>query len=102
MAIKFVRKAAAPLLLLLALPVPVHAIECDGRYQIVQGQPVSTPYCEDNYLAWVARQNGMRVSGRAIRNNPRLKDEVCHFVSSDHRVTDICIGHVPDGPGFPF
>jgi hypothetical protein len=81
---------------------PAYAIKCDGRFQIVQGQPVSTPYCEDNYLAYVARTSGIRVSGAAIRQNPRLKDEVCHVVGSDPRVADICIGHVPDGPGFPF
>lgn len=66
------------------------AIECNGRYQIVQGSELSTPYCEDNYLASVARQYGSTVSARAIRNNPNLKAETCRFMGHDTRVSDIC------------
>jgi len=77
---------------------PAAAIECDGRYQIVQGQRLSTPYCEDGYLAKVARQYGSRVSAGGIRNNPNLKAETCRFMGHDTRVSDICAPY-RGGPG---
>ena len=45
-------------------------IRCDGNYQIVNGQPHATPFCQDENLARVARSYGMRVSGSAMRNSP--------------------------------
>jgi len=68
-------------------------IRCDGRFQIIKGQPHATPYCEDEYLAAVARGYGVRVSGRAVRNDPSVKANVCRFVGSDPRLQDICIGY---------
>lgn len=72
-------------------------IACEGPYQIIQGQLHATPYCEDNYLAAVAREYGMRVSNAAIRNNPHEKQRACLFVGDDIRVQDICAGYRPDG-----
>ena len=66
------------------------AIDCDEDYQIVQGRPVSTPYCRDNYLAPVARTYGYKVSDRTIRNNPSRKAEICRFIGSDIRVRTAC------------
>lgn len=66
------------------------AIECRGPYQIVGGQSISTPYCQDNYLATVAREYGTRVSNSEIRNNPNKKAEVCRFMGHDNRVSHIC------------
>ncbi|RUP07893.1 hypothetical protein [Hyphomicrobium sp.] len=66
------------------------AIECDEDYQIVQGRPVSTPYCRDNYLAAVARTYGYKVSDSTIRNNPSRKEEICRFIGSDIRVHTAC------------
>lgn len=70
------------------------AIRCDGRFQIVQGNPLSTPYCEDAFLAAVARQYGMRVSAAAIRSSETVKGQACRLVGRDPRVSDICIGHL--------
>ncbi|MBS0238159.1 MAG: hypothetical protein JSR89_07035 [Proteobacteria bacterium] len=66
------------------------AIDCDEDYQIVQGRPVSTPYCRDNYLAAVARTYGYKVSDSTIRNNPSRKAEICRFIGSDIRVYTAC------------
>lgn len=74
-------------------------IVCDGRYQIVQGNPISTPYCEDNYLAVIAQRAGSRVTGRQIRQNPLTKQKVCHLVGFDPAVRDICFGFTQDGNG---
>lgn len=76
----------------LVLPNPAEAkIRCKGQYQIIKGVgQLSTPYCEDNYLATVAAQYGSRVSAKAIRNNPNKKQEVCQFIGHDTRVSSIC------------
>ena len=66
------------------------AIQCKGRYQVVSGNMLSTPFCEDNYLARIARSYGVRVSNRQIRFNPNKKEEVCRLVRHDNRVSGIC------------
>ena len=67
-------------------------IYCEGPYQIIDGASLATPYCEDNYLARVARSYGMRVSNRAVRWNPTAKSEACRLTGHDNRVSDICTG----------
>jgi len=67
-------------------------IRCVNQWQIVNGQKISTPYCEDAYLARVAQQSGMRVSAAAIRQNPLTKEKACALVGSDIRVQSICAG----------
>ncbi len=66
------------------------AIECRENFQIVQGQPISTPYCRDGYLAEVARQYGFKVSAATVRNNPSRKEEICRFIGHDIRVQTAC------------
>lgn len=78
-------------------------IKCEGRFQIVKGNgKISTPYCEDNYLAAISRSYGRKVSNRAIRQNPNLKAEVCQQIGHDSRLTDICSGHRPGNKRWPF
>lgn len=73
-------------------------IKCNGPFQIVRGAgEIATPYCEDEYLASVARGYGMRVSARAIRSNPSRKEEVCRTIGHDSRVYDICLNYRDDG-----
>jgi hypothetical protein len=69
---------------------PAAAIVCDGPYQVINGSPHATPYCQDNYLAQVARSYGMRTSESAVRNNPGIKDDLCRVIGYDNRVSDIC------------
>lgn len=77
--------------------LPAHAkIRCDGPYQIVGGSSLPTPYCEDNYLAAVARGYGIGVSGAAIRHNYNTKQHVCHQIGHDIRVANICSGMRPE------
>jgi hypothetical protein len=71
------------------------AIECQEDYQIVQGQPISTPYCRDGYLAKVAREYGFKTSPAAIRNNPSRKEEICRFIGTDIRVQTACSEVMP-------
>ncbi len=89
----FVAAAALPVLDASA------AIRCDGPFQIINGNKHVTPWCQDNYLAAVAREYGMRVSASAIRNNPSTKERACRFVGADIRVKDTCHGYRPDRGG---
>ena len=65
-------------------------IVCRDGFQVSGGQEISTPYCNDNYVAEVARKYGVRVSNEEIRNNPNRKEEVCRFIGYDTRVRDYC------------
>lgn len=83
--------------LALIAATPAHAIDCDGNFQVQpDGRLVATPYCEDTYLARVAREHGMRVSGAAIRGNPSVKAKACRFVGDDNRVRDTCSQYRPE------
>lgn len=67
------------------------AIRCDRGFQITKSGEISTPYCQDNYLAQVAREYGMQASAARVRNNPNYKREVCRFVGRDIRVQQNCL-----------
>ncbi len=86
---------------LLAAAAAEARILCDGNYQVINGQPHATPYCQDENLAQVARSYGMRVSGSAMRNSPSEKQRVCQFIGSDIRVREACHGYGQDGRGGP-
>jgi len=76
-------------------------IKCNGAYQVVRGAgEIATPYCEDQYLARVARRYGVRVSGSQIRRNPNRKEEVCRMIGHDSRVYDICLKYQRDTCGY--
>jgi hypothetical protein len=66
-------------------------IKCNDEYQVIRGHgEIATPYCEDEYLARVARRYGIRVSGSAIRHSPSRKEEVCRAIGHDPRIFQIC------------
>ena len=73
-------------------------IRCDGAFQIIRGEGLhASPYCEDQYLARVARGYGIRVSGRQIRRSPSKKEEVCKAIGHDSRVYSSCLQFRNDG-----
>jgi hypothetical protein len=73
-------------------------IVCREGFQVVGGREISTPYCNDNYLAEVARARGIAVSDEAVRNSPSLKDEVCRQIGRDIRIQHYCdTDSGPDG-----
>jgi hypothetical protein len=65
-------------------------IVCHEGYQVVEGQEISTPYCNDNYVAAVARDRGAKVSDAQVRNNPAKKDEICRWIGGDTRLAGYC------------
>jgi hypothetical protein len=75
-----------------AFVAPAEArIVCVNGNQIVGGQPIVTPYCQDALVAEVAQEHGMKVSAAAVRSNPNLKRNVCQFVGRDIRIYQACI-----------
>ncbi|MGB3719070.1 MAG: hypothetical protein DIU63_11385 [Proteobacteria bacterium] len=73
-------------------------IVCRGAFQIVNGQPIATPYCEDSNLAQVAREYGIAVTARQVRQSPSVKARVCRLIGHDNRVQSACIQYRPDTP----
>jgi hypothetical protein len=97
-------KIRSPLASLLSLtaaavvgPAGANAIECQEDFQIVNGQPISTPYCRDAYLAQVAREHGFNTSAEVMRNNPARKEEICRYIGSDIRAQPACADVLPEG-----
>jgi hypothetical protein len=72
-------------------------IVCEGNFQIVNGLPVSTPYCREATLARVARGYGWRVSDDAIRYSESTKAQVCRAIGNDNRVQEVCSPYRFDG-----
>jgi hypothetical protein len=84
--------AAAAVPFLALAPAPAEArIKCVNGFQIVNGSPISTPYCQDNLVAQVAREHGMKVSDAKVRENPNYKRHVCQLVGRDIRIYQACI-----------
>jgi hypothetical protein len=82
--------SAAAAMVLLSSAVAEAKIECRDGFQIVNGQEISTPYCNDGLVAKVAREHGMKISEEAVRSNPEAKNEVCRWVGSDIRIQNYC------------
>jgi len=84
---------------LIAAPQPAEAkIRCQGPFQMIRGVGLhASPYCEDNYLARIARSYGWKVGNRSVRNNPELKARICRQIGHDSRLIEICSGHWVDG-----
>jgi hypothetical protein len=76
--------------LVVVFGTPAHAIKCVRGLQSVNGQLISTPFCQDTYLAEVAREYGLKASAAEIRNNPNFKKEICRTVFTDIRVQTTC------------
>lgn len=76
------------------------AVYCAGNFQITQHGPITTPYCQDNNLAQVAREYGMRVTNEAVRYNVGIKKQVCRLVGYDIRVKNTCSNYLPDSGRF--
>lgn len=98
MVCKILSALVAAMILLSGLSTSSQArIRCNGAFQVVRGAgEIATPYCEDQYLATVARKYGVRVSGSQIRRSPNRKEEVCQMIGHDSRVYDICLKYRRD------
>lgn len=75
---------------------------CRNGSQLVQGSWISTPYCEDAYVAEVARQYGFQATAAAVRSNPMFKQRLCRFIGQDIRIKESCDQVLPNGRGGVF
>jgi hypothetical protein len=83
---------AASLLAAIAAVAPATAaIKCQNGSQLVQGNWLATPYCQDQQLAEVATERGYTASAQKIRNNPNYKKELCRSLFTDIRVQMTCL-----------
>lgn len=92
------RRHLIAVLLAAAVSTPAHAaIKCRNGAQLVGGDYISTPYCQDKLLAEVAREYGFNVSFDQIRNNPNTKRNICVYLLRDIRVQENCLTANPTG-----
>jgi hypothetical protein len=75
-------------------------IECRGNFQITKHGPISTPYCEEENIARVARSYGFKVTGTEVRKDPLKKVRLCQIIGGDTRLKGSCAGYAPDLYGF--
>lgn len=80
----------ATLAVAVAVPEAEARITCRDGFQLSGGNWISTPYCNDEHLAEVARRHGVKVSGREIRNDLGKKNEVCRFLAGHPTARDYC------------
>jgi hypothetical protein len=97
MTMRLVRALSLPAALAAAVlaahpaPVAAYGIKCDKGNQLVQGNLIASPYCEDEYLAVVAREYGFAATGKRLRNDPIFKKQICQYVFNDIRVQVTCL-----------
>jgi hypothetical protein len=87
-------------------PQPAAArIKCNGPFQIIKGiGEHASNYCEDGYLAAIAREFGWKVGDDELRDSPGLKHRICMQIGHDARLIGICANHRPESgrQGFSF
>jgi hypothetical protein len=88
---KAARFAAVPLAAWVAATPVAAEIKCNDGNQLIQGNWMATPYCQDKLLAQVANARGFKTTFAAIRNNPNHKKELCRFLYTDIRVQMTCL-----------
>jgi hypothetical protein len=81
----------------LAPLAPATAIECRNGYQRVAGNEIATPYCQDEYLAVVARDFGIKTTGAEVRRDWGRKREICRLIGQDNRVRGACASENDQG-----
>ncbi len=74
-------------------------IACNKGFQLVAGSWLSTPYCQDAYVADVAHEYGFSASAAEVRNNPLFKQRLCRFIGQDIRIKESCDEVNPAGRG---
>lgn len=83
--------------LALAAASPAEArIQCQGQFQVTKYGLISTPYCEGENIARVARSHGVNVTGAQVRNNALKKVYLCQTLGHDIRMKGSCGAYAPE------
>ena len=61
-------------------------IDCHAQFQVSKYGLISTPYCEEENIARVARSYGVNVTGAQVRNDALKKVYLCQTLG--HDITD--------------
>ena len=85
-----VLSAGAGLALLAGAPAEAKIV-CNKGYQLVSGDEIATPYCQDEYLAEVAADYGIKTTGSRIRRDWSHKRDVCRLIGQDIRIQNACV-----------
>lgn len=95
-----IRTGVCVALLAAGLVMPAEAgIRCNKGYQLVQGSPLATPYCQDQYVAQVANEYGFKASPDRVRQDPIFKQTICRYIGQDIRIKESCQEVNPSGRG---
>jgi hypothetical protein len=92
--------ALAALLMAAAVSPAAAKIECRGNFQVTKYGLISTPSCEEENIARVARTYGFKVTGAEVRKDPLKKVYLCQIIGGDTRLKGSCAGYSPDAYGF--
>ena len=86
---EFVVLAAA--LALIGSTVDANAgIRCSGEYQLVNGQEISTPYCQDRHLVKVLAARGIDASAAGLRKSRTYKAQMCQLAAPEPSLLTAC------------
>jgi len=86
----------AALLVLSASPALAAKIKCKGIFQVTKNGLISTPYCQDEEIARVARSYGWKTTTAQVRNDPLKKVRICRALGNDNRLKGACGAYAPD------
>ncbi|HUU25953.1 MAG TPA: hypothetical protein VMW68_10375 [Methyloceanibacter sp.] len=70
-------------------------IKCKGIFQVTKDGLISTPYCQEEEIARVARSYGWKVTAAQIHNEPLKKVYVCQALGGDVRLKGACGAYAP-------
>ena len=90
---------AAALLAFLFVTPAAARIQCQGIFQISKYGPISTPYCQEEEIARVARSYGTNVTAAEVHKNPLKKVYLCQIYGDDNRLKGACGAYAPDQYG---
>lgn len=78
-------------------PEPAAAkIKCQGIFQVTKHGPISTPYCQEQEIARVARSYGWKVTDAQVHNDPLKKVYICQALGGDNRLKGACGAYAPE------
>ena len=88
---------AAVAVAVLAAPGPAGAgIKCQGQSQVTKYGLLSTPYCEEEQIAKVARSYGWKGTASEVHYNPLTKVYLCQRFGNEVSLKGASGGYSPD------
>lgn len=73
-------------------------IKCKGIFQVTKNGLISTPYCQEEEIARVARSYGWKVTASQVHNDPLKKVYICQVLGRDNRLKGACGAYATPGP----